>query len=110
MNRHRTSGAKSTADAEQIARFIADNVTGDYHYTGSDGTLMSKEELIESSRHDTAGIASATDMQVRVHDDVAVVAGVWRQGTRNLRFTDTFIRRGAKWLCLSAKTTPIKGD
>ena len=28
----------------------------------------------------------------------------------HLRFTDTFVREGAKWLCVAGETTPIKGE
>ncbi len=102
--------ASSTADPEQIARFIEENVTPDYRYTASDGTVMTKAELIERSRRDKAGIATATHMQVFRHGDTAVVIGVWTQGTRHLRFTDTFVRNGGKWLCLAGQTTPIKAE
>jgi len=68
---------------------------------------MAKNELIESSRHDRAGTANATEMQARVYGNTGVVMGIWTQGSRHLRFTDTYIRDGSKWRCVAAQTTPI---
>ena len=76
--------ARSTADPNQIARFIEENTTPDYTYTSSDGTVMTKTELIENSRQDRAGTANATEMQARVYGNTGVVMGIWTQGSRHL--------------------------
>lgn len=100
--------ARSTGNPDRIAGFIAENLTQDYQYTAPDGTVLSKSDLVTRSQHDTEGIAIAEDMQVRVHSDTAVVTGTWTQGSRHLRFTDTFIRRGTKWLCLAGQDNAAK--
>lgn len=101
--------ARSTGNPDRIAGFIAENLTQDYQYTAPDGTVLSKSDLVTRSQHDNGGIANAADMQVRIHGDAAVVTGTWTQGSRHLRFTDTFIRQGTKWLCLAGQDNAANG-
>jgi hypothetical protein len=51
-------------------------------------------------------------MQVRVYGDAAVVVGrtAWQSavGKGQYRYTDMYIRRDGRWICVASQATDIK--
>jgi ketosteroid isomerase-like protein len=86
-------------------------------YVDYDGKLMDKAEYLSSvqSRALHPERIVSESMNVHVYAAAAVATGVYREsGERNgkpymlrERFTDTWVRRGASWMCVSSNSTLI---
>jgi ketosteroid isomerase-like protein len=100
-------------DPVALGQFYAD----EYISTDSEGLVFTRSQDIEI---DTAGPSRLTaftfdDLRVRVYGEVAVVtgridttgmlAGAPSQGRS--RFTDVFVKRDGRWLCVATHTTAV---
>lgn len=107
--------AYRTRNAAWFERNFADNAIT----TDSRGVVRTKAGEIASLRTDRMVIESMelSELNTRVEGDVAVVTGVNRirgrdeQGRpfdRQVRFTDTLVRRDGRWLVLASQGTRIE--
>jgi ketosteroid isomerase-like protein len=110
---HQWKQAVVDRDPVALGQFYAD----EYISTDSEGLVFTRSQDIEI---DTAGVSRLTafkfdDLRVQAYGDVAVVtgritttgilAGAPSQGMS--RFTDVFVKRDGRWLCVAAHTTAI---
>jgi ketosteroid isomerase-like protein len=97
------------------------------------GKFLTEDYVLVDSRgieHDKAGVVAecgdpeihvavneTSDHSVRIHGDVAIVIATLQQkGTQAgrpfdipVRFTDTWVRQGGRWLCLSGHSCRLPG-
>jgi ketosteroid isomerase-like protein len=98
-------------DVKFIASILADEFTATYE-DGSRGDKAKELQLIADFNQQVES-ATQEDFTVRVYGDLAVVRFVLhlvgiKQGQRSelrLRFTDVWIVRGGRWLCVSTQST-----
>ncbi len=100
-------------DAAPLEGFLAD----DFMQTSETGEVRDREETIARVRSGTAVFSSGglDDMRVRLYGDAAVVTGRFtaegQSGdeafTVNVRWTDTFVRRDGRWLCVASQSSSV---
>ena len=100
-------------DAAAFGRFL----TEDYVLVDSKGALHGKAEVVAgiTSNETKVEVNESSEAQVRVQGDTAVLIAVLHQRGLDhgvpydvpVRFTDTWIRRGGKWLCMSGHATRL---
>jgi ketosteroid isomerase-like protein len=103
--------AELKKDAKALDQVLADR----FIYTDIDGSLERKPEFLESVRNPTEHITSigTESMSVEVYSDTVIAYGVYvEKGTSNGkpylhhgRFTDTWIKQGQQWRCVSSHAT-----
>jgi uncharacterized protein (TIGR02246 family) len=98
-------------DAATIGKMLADEFTMTF-----DGAVYTKAELLEYIKSNKEEASIVTDeWKVRVYGDVAVVTA---RNTRKMKsegkevtsqdqFTDTWIRRDGRWLCVAAHNSTV---
>jgi ketosteroid isomerase-like protein len=95
-------------DAEAMGKML----DADFVFTDYDGTVMTKEQFLESIR-DTSiqlTVEVSTDMKLHRHGDTVVVIGATHEkGTdkgkpysHQGRFTDTWIKKDGQWICIAS--------
>ncbi len=81
------------------------------------GTLSTKPEDIASSKKSTLDFAELSDLDVRVEGSNGVVTGInhvkgkddkGASFDRQIRFTDTFVKRDGRWMVWATQGTDIK--
>jgi ketosteroid isomerase-like protein len=105
--------AERRADVEFFDRIYA----SDFYLTGSDGTVLNREQALEeiSASKGLYKEMYHSDVQVQLYGDTAVVTGRWRgkigasdgDTTEQTRWTDMFVRRDGRWLLASTHVTSI---
>jgi len=91
-----------------LDRVLAD----DYTWTGADGNVVTKAQLVASLKSGEGGkVTSAVidEMKVRVYGDAAVVLGrstekVQYKGevtSGQVQWTDTWVKRAGRWQCVA---------
>jgi hypothetical protein len=98
-------------DVAAIERLLAD----DFSETAPDGVVSTKADAIADlkSGEDAASSYANSDMRVRVYGDTAVVTYVdketvkGRDVSHTSRWTDTWVKRGSSWQCVSSQGTTI---
>jgi len=100
-------------DLTAFASFLAD----DYRLVDSQGRLRDKAAVLRELADPYLYIAvnETQEHQVRIHGPLAVVIAVLQQrGTDHgvpydapVRFTDTWMQREGRWVCLSAHTSRL---
>ena len=105
--------AVMTHDAAPLEGFLAD----DFTQTSETGEVRNRDETIARVGSSVAVFSSGglEDMRVRLYGDAAVVTGRFRgEGqagdeafTVDVRWTDTFVRRDGRWLCVASQSSPI---
>ena len=114
MRIEKTSGeALIRNDVEAFGSVLA----ADWKIVTTAGTLMTRAELLETMKSGKLKFESyeVDQLDVRVYGDAAVVVGVdkaegsWEGDPFTLkeRFTDVFIRKDGKWLCVSSHSTEV---
>jgi len=100
-------------DVAAFAGFLAD----DYVLVDSRGRQHDKnavlKQLLDPGIH--IAVNETLDHHVRVHGEIAVVIAVLQQRGMDhgipydspVRFTDTWMRRGGRWLCLSGHASRL---
>jgi ketosteroid isomerase-like protein len=107
-----------TALVKKDATLLASILSDDYTAVGSRGTTSTKAgDLADLKSGDTVLTSCVDDnVNVRVYGDAAVVTGRGRRsGTykgapfkdREILYTDTFVRRNGRWLCVASHGTPV---
>jgi hypothetical protein len=95
-----------------------DSVTApEWTNTGSNGRMRTKPDVLDSIRSGGVKLDSVelSELKARVYGDAAVVTGIFDErgasGGKPFRergrFTDTFIRRNGKWLCVATHTSNL---
>jgi ketosteroid isomerase-like protein len=110
---HEWADARLKCDSSFPQRIEAE----DFTVVWFDGTIVNKEEDVQSYESDDAVFTEfkIDDLKVRFYGDTAIVVG---QGsikahtkTRDLTgkyvWTDTFVRRGAEWKAVASQVTPV---
>lgn len=78
----------------------------------SDGRILNKAQNDKDLASIKVDVCDIQDLKIRVYGNVAIVVGTVRvamsgyDGT--LRYTDTLMRRGGRWLIVSSQSTAIK--
>ena len=103
-------------DAKALPEFFA----ADWKLVASDASVMTREELFKALEAGTLKFASyeLSDFDVRIYGDAAVVIGhgkaklEWKGESVAEKecFTDVFIRRDGKWLCVSSHSSDFPDD
>jgi ketosteroid isomerase-like protein len=107
--------AKATVarDIQTFARMEAD----DYFFTDDDGTTWGKAKDLEDVKTGVFVVTSfvSDDIKVSVNGDAAVVTGrttmkaqyKGKDASGQIRWTDTWIKRGGVWQCVAEQVTRI---
>ncbi len=100
-----------SADLKALGEFFS----ADWKIVDSDASMMEREQLFKAMKDGVLTFASyeQSELEVRIYGDAAVVIGTGKsKGAWNgesfkshERFTDVFIRREGKWLCVSTHTS-----
>jgi ketosteroid isomerase-like protein len=108
------SDADLKGDSSWHERNYAEDFSGISSRTGA---LSTKSEEIASGKKLTLSVSELSDLDVRVHGDTGVVTGILRvvgkddksaAFDRNVRFTDTFVKRDGRWVVWASQGTEIK--
>jgi ketosteroid isomerase-like protein len=109
------SQAAVNRDGAALRQFYAE----EYTFTDADGAVTTKNEELKNI---TGGAFKLADfkfenMEVRVYGNVAVVTGrntihgVWEDIVRDVsgpyRFTDVFVKRAGRWLCVASQSSRV---
>jgi peptidylprolyl isomerase len=104
--------AFKSGDKVALARYIADN----FIFTDDQGNTYNKSQYVEAITG-TVHVESyeLTDLSARVEGNAGVVTGLWsgkltirgKTTAGRLRFTDTFVRRGTRWLVIASQDTRV---
>lgn len=94
---------------------LEEKLAPDWKLILSDGTVMTRDELLKAIKAGKLKMTadSVSDLEVRVYGDAAVVIGIsdskglWdgQPFTGRDRFTDVFIRKEGKWICVSSHSS-----
>jgi hypothetical protein len=112
---HEISVATWTADPV----WFEENLADDYVLITPAGTMRTKKDVIRELG--VPGLRMApfepTDVQIRIYGDAAIVTGRMLQRSivggllysYDLRYTDVYVRRKARWQLVSAHTSTVGG-
>jgi ketosteroid isomerase-like protein len=100
-------------DAEAMGKLLDE----DFVFTDYDGTVMSKEQFLESIRDKSyqLTVEASENMKLHRHGDTVVVIGATHEkGTykgkpyqHQGRFTDTWMKKNGQWLCIASQLSLI---
>jgi ketosteroid isomerase-like protein len=100
-------------DADAMGKLLDE----DFVFTDYDGTVMSKEQFLESIRDKSyqLTIEASENMKLHRHGDTVVVIGATHEkGTykgkpyqHQGRFTDTWMKKNGQWLCIASQLSLI---
>ena len=106
---------RAVVDRDPVA--FASFLTDDYVLVDSKGGMHGKAEVVAeiTAKELKVEFNESSDVSVRIHGDTAVVIAVLQQRGHDheksydvpVRFTDTWIRKGGKWLCLSGHASRL---
>ena len=92
-------------------------LAADWKLILSDGTVLTRDELVKAIKSGKLKVTtdSVMDLEVRVYGDAAVIIGIsdskglWdgQTFTGRDRFTDVFIRKEGKWICVSSHSSDL---
>jgi ketosteroid isomerase-like protein len=100
-----------TAVQEGDAGWFGENLAEDFLCSNPDGSLVDRRGFLEqTARPVTISGLTAEDVLIRVLGDVAIIHARTRYRTaggeeRTGRYTDVWVRRGGRWLAVSAHVT-----
>lgn len=98
--------------------FFSRTLHPDYVYSDERGTIGKAQVIAEQvGGTDTVRYAANEDMRAHVHGDAAVVTGILvvrgsgQSGAfqHRYRYTDTWLRRGGRWLMIASQDYDIPG-
>jgi len=99
------------------AAFMEGILADDYTWTDPTGKIHSKAEEIASMKSGQGLVTSNVDdeVKIRVYGDAAVVTGrttaKWiekgKEGSSQIQWTDTWIRRNGRWQCVADHVSNI---
>jgi hypothetical protein len=100
--------ASVKGDAAAIGAILAD----DYTDVLPTGEVTSKAQALSDAKTEKQTVCDIDMMQVRVYGDAAVVVGrtTWKSslGNGQYRYTDMYIRRDGRWICVASQASDIK--
>jgi ketosteroid isomerase-like protein len=105
-----------TRDKVALQRLYA----AEYQSIDQEGAVWDKAQDIAIDTTGGSQLASFTldDLKVQLYGNVAVVTGrntsqgtlLGRAAKGQNRFTDVFVKRDARWQCVTSQVTPISGE
>jgi len=105
--------AALAGDAAALDKMLA----ADYVFTDADASMITKKQMVDDLKSGANKYETFTveDLKVYLHGDAAVVTGKNAlKGTEggkkldeHLRFTDTFVKQGGRWVAVATQTTRI---
>ena len=105
--------AEAKQEVKEVSLLLADSLV----YTDYDGSFMNKAEYMKwvAAPDQKADHLYDEGINVQVYGDAAVATGIYRESGTNKgkpyvirsRFTDTWIKRNAVWLCVASHSTLI---
>jgi ketosteroid isomerase-like protein len=100
-------------DADAMGKLLDE----DFVFTDYDGTVMSKEQFLETIRDKSyqLTVEASENMKLHRHGDTVVVIGATHEkGTykgkpyqHQGRFTDTWMKKDGRWLCIASQLSLI---
>jgi ketosteroid isomerase-like protein len=100
-------------DADAMGKLLDE----DFVFTDYDGTVMSKEQFLETIRDKSyqLTVEASENMKLHRHGDTVVVIGATHEkGTykgkpyqHQGRFTDTWMKKNGQWLCIASHLSLI---
>ncbi|MFC1636490.1 nuclear transport factor 2 family protein [Planctomycetota bacterium] len=100
-------------DVAFLARLLAD----DFTFESSDGTAITKDQALGSIKSGTYAVTSMTydTLKVRIYGSTAVTSGfsteksqfMGRDTSGQYIFTDTWIKRDGRWLCVATHSSKV---
>jgi ketosteroid isomerase-like protein len=96
---------------ESDARWFEENLDADFVNTNADGTLSERAAFITFiGRPCTVTKLKCEDVKIRILGDVSIIhartAYIKPDGQPGAgRYTDVWLKRGGRWLCVSAHVT-----
>jgi ketosteroid isomerase-like protein len=100
-------------DADAMGKLLDE----DFVFTDYDGTVMSKEQFLETIRDKSyqLTVEASENMKLHRHGDTVVVIGATHEkGTykgksyqHQGRFTDTWMKKNGQWLCIASQLSLI---
>jgi ketosteroid isomerase-like protein len=100
-------------DADAMGKLLDE----DFVFTDYDGTVMAKEQFLESIRDKSyqLTVEASENMKLHRHGDTVVVIGATHEkGTykgkpyqHQGRFTDTWMKKNGQWLCIASQLSLI---
>jgi ketosteroid isomerase-like protein len=100
-------------DADAMGKLLDE----DFVFTDYDGTVMSKEQFLETIRDKSyqLTVEASENMKLHRHGDTVVVIGATHEkGTykgkpyqHQGRFTDTWMKKNGRWLCIASQLSLI---
>jgi hypothetical protein len=95
-------------DVAAVSAILSD----DYTDVALTGTVANKAQTLADVKTDKATVCEIDMIQVRVYGDAAVVVGRVTQKSATFngqyRYTDTYIRRDGRWICVASQATETK--
>ena len=95
-------------DVATVSAILAD----DYTDVVLTGTVANKAQTLSDVKTDKATVCEIDLMQVRVYGDAAVVVGRVTEKSASFngqyRYTDMYIRRDGRWICVASQATETK--
>jgi uncharacterized protein (TIGR02246 family) len=115
----RLEDAWAAAEVKKDGAAVGQLLTEDFLFTGPDGALLTRSQLIQVVSTSKAERISevGSDYQVKVYGNTAVIHGIVtivdkvESGTQQvrLRCTDTWVKQtDGRWLCVAAQSVIIK--
>jgi hypothetical protein len=107
--------AQLAHDSKALATLVADT----YVYTDTDGTVMNRAQFLADTEDQSYRLTMSANSDVRTFlydENVAVVIGAYRTTgfhyghpfDHSGRFTDTWVLRNNRWLCVATHTNLIQ--
>ena len=106
--------AETARDAAALDHLLAEKFT----YVDIDGSIKNKAEFLVSIKHPPEHIESVGNetLNVQTYDNLVIVNGVYLEKgklkgkaySRRGRFTDTWIKQRAGWMCAASQSTIIE--
>jgi ketosteroid isomerase-like protein len=106
---HVWAQAYRAKDPKAVSRILDDAFVG----VGSDGKLVTKEEVLEEVKTSNVLQVVVDSMVVHLHGDTAIITGLFRTTgvdhgkayVRRERFVDTWLYRNGQWTTISSIVT-----
>lgn len=105
--------ANVKADKAAVGRIVSDDLTA----ISSVGKIQTKAEMIADLKPGALTSCQADMMKVRVYGDTAIVTGrntvsgvddkKVAFSNRQVMWTDTFMKRDGKWLCIATQSSRV---
>jgi ketosteroid isomerase-like protein len=105
--------SQQTNNVELLAPLLADKVV---ETTDEGKVYAGKDAVLAAAKSDNWSSAEYTDLKVNVFGHTAIATGTFTgKGTSagkpvdaRVRFTDTWVLTGGKWLCVATHDSPLK--